>query len=438
MKNIWDIHKAKINSEPLLIRGGRVIDPANNIDKVADILIVEGKISAVDTDIKISAVNEYNAAGKIVTPGLIDMHVHFREPGQEAKEDFESGSKAAIAGGFTTVATMPNTSPVVDNAALVRSMIQRANDVGIINIKIIGAVTKNQKGEELAEMRDMIDAGAVAFSDDGHFDDNAKIFMNALDYLHDTGKVIICHEEETSLVKEGVMNEGARSAILGLKGRPTVAEDIAVARDCLLAEYTGGRAHIAHISSARSVEIVRAFKKRGVKVTAEVTPQHLTLTDEIVNPADTSTKINPPLRTQKDCDELLKGLLDGTIDCIVTDHSPHAAEEKDREYIYAPSGFPGLETSLGILLTDLYNKSIIDLPNLISKMTYEPAKVFGLDAGNLSVGSWADVTIIDPDLEWTVDANNFYTRGSHSPFVGRKLKGRAVATIVRGDLMKLL
>ena len=435
----WDIHKVNKNiKDSLLIKGGRVIDPANKIDKIADVLIIDGRISEIGENITTPANHEYDAAGKIVVPGLIDMHVHFREPGQEAKEDFESGSKAAVAGGYTTVATMPNTSPVVDNAALVRSMVKRAEDVGIINVKIIGAVTKNQKGEELAEMRDMIDAGAVAFSDDGHFDDNAKIFMNALDYLQDTDKVIICHEEETSLVKEGVMNEGSRSAILGLKGRPTVAEDIAVARDCLLAEYTGGRVHIAHISSARSVEIVRDFKKRGVKVTAEVTPQHLTMTDDLVNPADTSTKINPPLRTQKDCDELLKGLLDGTIDCIVTDHSPHAAEEKDREYIYAPSGFPGLETSLGILLTDLYHKNKIDLPTIISKMTCEPAKVFGLDAGNLSVGSLADITIIDTETEWTVDANNFYTRGSHSPFVGRKLKGRAVATIVHGDLMKLL
>ncbi|MBQ9487699.1 MAG: amidohydrolase family protein, partial [Selenomonadaceae bacterium] len=245
----------------LLIKGGRVIDPANKINDIADVLISDGKISAVGSNIETQTENIYDAAGKIVTPGLIDMHVHFREPGQEAKEDFVSGSKAAAAGGFTTVATMPNTSPVVDNAALVRSMVARADDVGIINVKIIGAVTKGQKGQELAELRDMISAGAVAFSDDGHFDDNAKIFLNALDYLHGTDKVIICHEEETSLVKEGVMNEGKRSAILGLKGRPTVAEDIAVARDVLLAEYTGGRVHIAHRSSARSVEIVRDAKR---------------------------------------------------------------------------------------------------------------------------------------------------------------------------------
>lgn len=436
----WQIQRMQSNNinSSLLIRGGRVIDPANKIDKVADVLIVDGKIAAVDENITFSPHDEYNAVGKVVTPGLIDMHVHFREPGQEAKEDFESGSKAAVAGGYTTVATMPNTSPVVDNSALVRSMIKRAEEVGLINIKIIGALTKGQKGQELAELHDMISAGVVAFSDDGHFDDNAKIFLNALDYLHSTEKIIICHEEETSLVKDGVMNEGKKSALLGLKGRPTVAEDIAVARDALLAEYSGGKVHIAHISSARSVEIVRDAKKRGVKITAEVTPQHLTMTEDFVDPSDSSTKINPPLRTQKDCDALLEGLKDGTIDAIVTDHSPHAPEEKDREYIYAPSGFPGLETSLGILLTDLYHKNKIDLPTLISKMTYEPAKIFGLDAGTLTIGTSADITVIDAERTWTVDEKKFYTRGSHSPFVGRNLKGRAVATIVHGNLMRLL
>ena len=419
----------------ILIKGGRVIDPANSFDDVADVLIADGKISAVAKNLETPAEKIIDASNKVVTPGLIDMHVHFREPGQEAKEDFVSGSKAAAAGGFTTVATMPNTSPVVDNAALVRSMVARANEVGIINVKIIGAVTKGQHGQELAELRDMISAGAVAFSDDGHFDDNARIFMNALDYLNGTNKTIICHEEETSLVKEGVMNEGKRSAILGLKGRPTVAEDIAVARDVLLAEYTGGRVHIAHISSARSVEIVRDANRRGVKVTAEVTPQHLTMTDDLVDPTDSSTKINPPLRTKLDNAELLKGLLDGTIDMIVTDHSPHAPEEKDREYIYAPSGFPGLETSLGILLTDLYHENKIDLPTLISKMTYEPAKIFNLNAGTLSIGAPADVTIIDTNLDWTVDDKKFFTRGSHSPFIGRNLKGRPVVTICGGKII---
>ncbi len=419
----------------LLIKGGRVIDPKNRMDEVADVFIEGGKIKEIGKDLKADGAKIVDAKGKIVTPGLIDMHVHFREPGQEAKEDFLSGSKAAAAGGFTTVATMPNTKPVVDTAALVRSMKERADSVGIIHVEIIGALTKGQKGEELAELGDMVQEGAVAFSDDGHFDDSAKVFMNGLDYLHTFDKVIISHEEETSLVEEGVMNEGHRSAMLGIKGRPTVAEDIAVARDVLLAEYTGGRVHVAHISSGRSVELVREAKKRGVRVTAEVTPQHLTMTDELVNPYDSCTKINPPLREQKDVDAVLAGLLDGTIDAIVTDHSPHAQEEKDREYIYAPSGFPGLETSLGILLTDLYHKGKAELPLLISKMTWEPAKIFGLDAGTLSVGSPADVAIIDTEFAWTVDDKEFYTRGTHSPFVGRRLKGKAVMTIVDGTIV---
>jgi dihydroorotase len=281
----------------------------------------------------------------------------------------------------------------------------------------------------------MIEAGAVAFSDDGHYDQKAKVLLNAFDYLHTFDKVIVNHDEETSLVEDGVMNEGHRSAMLGLKGRPTVAEDIAVARDIMLAEYAGSRVHVAHISSARAVDIVRQAKKRGVRVTCEVTPQHLTLTDECVNLFDTSTKINPPLRAQKDCEALLEGLKDGTIDAIVTDHSPHAQEEKDREYIYAPSGFPGLETSLGIMLTDLYHQGKLDLTTIVSKMTCEPAKVFGMDAGTLAVGKSADITVIDPELCWTVDEKKFYTKGSHSPFIGRELKGKAVLTVVAGKIV---
>ena len=419
----------------LLIKGGRVINPETKFDQIADVLVEDGKITAIDKDIVAEDAKVYDAAGKIVTPGLVDLHVHFREPGQEAKEDFESGTKAAAAGGFTTVCTMPNTKPVVDTAADVRSLEKRAEDVASVHVKIIGAVTKNQEGKELAELGDMIEAGAVAFSDDGHFDSTAKVLLNAFDYLHTFDKVIINHDEEPSLVEDGVMNEGHRSAMLGMKGRPTVAEDIAVARDIMLAEYAGSRVHVAHISSARAVDIVRQAKKRGVKVTAEATPQHMTMTDECVNLFDTSTKINPPLRAQKDCDALLEGLKDGTIDAIVTDHSPHAQEDKDREYIYAPSGFPGLETSLGIMLTDLYHAGKLDLPLIVSKMSYEPAKVFKLDAGTLTVGKNADITVIDPELSWTVDDSKFYTRGSHSPFVGRKLKGKAVLTVVDGKIV---
>lgn len=419
----------------VLLKGGRVMNPAEDFDEIADVLMEDGKIKEIAKDIAASDADVYDVSGKLVTPGLIDLHVHFREPGQEAKEDFESGSKAAVAGGFTTVATMPNTKPVVDSAALVRSLKKRAEDVARCHVEIIGAVTKGQEGKELAELGDMIEAGAVAFSDDGHFDPSAKVLLNAYDYLHPFDKVIINHEEETSLVEDGVMNEGHRNAMLGMKGRPTVAEDIAVARDVLLAEYAGARVHVAHMSSARAVDIVRQAKKRGVRVTAEVTPQHLTLTDECVDLFDSSTKINPPLRSKQDCDALLAGLKDGTIDAIVTDHSPHAQEEKDREYMYAPSGFPGLETSLGIMLTDLYQAGKLDLKTIVSKMTWEPAKVLQLSAGTLNVGSPADVTVIDLNQEWTVEAQKFYTKGSHSPFVGRKLKGKAVMTFVDGNLV---
>lgn len=419
----------------VLLKGGRVMNPAVDFDETADVLIENGKVAKIAKDIPTDDADVYDVTGKLVTPGLIDLHVHFREPGQEAKEDFESGSKAAVAGGFTTVATMPNTNPVVDSAALVRSLKKRAEDVARCHVEIIGAVTKGQQGKELAELGDMVQAGAVAFSDDGHFDPTAKVLLNAYDYLHAFDKVIINHEEETSLVEDGVMNEGHRSAMLGMKGRPTVAEDIAVARDVMLAEYAGARVHVAHMSSARAVDIVRQAKKHGVRVTAEVTPQHLTMTDDCVNLYDSSTKINPPLRTQADCDALLAGLKDGTIDAIVTDHSPHAQEEKDREYMFAPSGFPGLETSLGVMLTDLYHAGKLDLKTIISKMTWEPAKVFKLDAGTLNVGSAADITVIDPDKEWVVDANNFYTKGSHSPFIGRKFKGKAVMTFVDGKMM---
>lgn len=419
----------------VLLKGGRVMNPAVDFDETADVLIENGKVAKIAKDIPTDDADVYDVTGKLVTPGLIDLHVHFREPGQEAKEDFESGSKAAVAGGFTTVATMPNTNPVVDSAALVRSLKKRAEDVARCHVEIIGAVTKGQQGKELAELGDMVQAGAVAFSDDGHFDPTAKILLNAYDYLHAFDKVIINHEEETSLVEDGVMNEGHRSAMLGMKGRPTVAEDIAVARDVMLAEYAGARVHVAHMSSARAVDIVRQAKKRGVRVTAEVTPQHLTMTDDCVNLYDSSTKVNPPLRTQADCDALLTGLKDGTIDAIVTDHSPHAQEEKDREYMFAPSGFPGLETALGVMLTDLYHAGKLDLKTIISKMTWEPAKVFKLDAGTLNVGSAADITVIDLDNEWVVDAKNFYTKGSHSPFIGRKFKGKAVMTFVDGKMM---
>lgn len=418
-----------------IIKNGRVLDPANRLDKVCDILIEDGKIAKVGADLSAAGAEIIDAAGKVVTPGLIDMHVHLREPGQEAKEDFVSGSRAAAAGGYTTIATMPNTKPVVDNAALVRSLQKRAAEESLVHIAIIGALTKGQRGEELAELGDMTEAGAVAFSDDGHYVQRAKVLLNGLDYLRAFDKVIINHDEDTTLIEEGCMNEGHRSAMLGVKGRPTVAEDIAVDRDILLAEYADARVHVAHISSARAVDMVRQAKKRGVKVTAEVTPHHLTLTDDCVDLTDSATKVNPPLRRQADVNAMVEGLKDGTIDAIVTDHSPHAEEEKDREYCLAPSGFPGLETALGVLLTELYHTGKLDLNTLISKMTAEPAKLFALSGGTLSVGSSADIAVLDIEQEWMVEAEKFYTRGTHSPFVGRRLKGRAVMTMVDGQVV---
>ena len=419
----------------LILKGGRVIDPAAQRDEICDVLIENGVIRQVGKDLNADGAEVYDASGKIVTPGFIDMHTHFREPGQEAKEDFSSGSRAGAAGGYTTIATMPNTRPVVDDAALVTSLIKRAEDVAVIHIRIIGAVTKNQEGKELAELGDMVEAGAVAFSDDGHYDPSAKVLLSAYDYLVPFDKAIINHEEDTSLVEDGAMNEGHRSAMLGIKGRPIVAEDIAVARDIMLAEYAGAHVHVAHISSGRAVQLVREAKVRGVRATTEVTPHHLTLTDECVDPRDSSTKVNPPLRTARDVEAMVAGLLDGTIEMIVTDHSPHAPEEKDREYIYAPSGFPGLETALGVLLTDLVHTGKVPLATLIERMTYGPARVFKLNAGTLGEGAPADVTVIDPELEWSVDVNKFYTRGRHSPFNRRQLKGKAVLTVVDGKIV---
>ena len=424
----------KINHS-ILIKNGRVIDPANGVDEISDVLIVDNHIAAVHPSIEFEAHQTIDATGKIVAPGFIDMHVHLREPGQEYKEDFVSGTRAAAAGGFTTVATMPNTTPVVDSGPLVEAMNDLAKEVGVVNIKIIGAVTKGQKGEQLADLAEMKTAGAVAFSDDGHFIDSAKIFLNALDYVKPLDKLIICHEEETTLVKGGSMNESLNSTRLGLKGRPTIAEDIAIARDCLLADYSGGRVHFAHVSSARSVDIIRATKARGVRVSAECTPQHLTLTDDIVDASNAVTKINPPLRSQADCEALLAGLLDGTIDCLVTDHSPHAFYEKEFPYDQAPSGFPGLETSLAVMLTELVNKNKMPIGLLIEKMTSAPAKLFGLDAGTLSVGATGDVVIFDPTLEWTVDAAKFQSKAKFSPFDGRKLVGKVTNTIVRGNIV---
>ena len=378
---------------------------------MVDILIEDEKIVKIGADLQSDDAEIFDATGLIIAPGLIDMHVHLREPGQEAKEDIGSGTRAAAAGGITTVACMPNTSPVIDNSVLVQGIAQRAQQDGVVKVKVVGALSKGQEGKELAEIGDMLEAGAVAITDDGHYVDSAKLLMNGLDYIARYDLPIISHAEDNTLTEDGVMHEGAVSAMLGMKGRPAVAEDIAVSRDILLAEYTNARIHIAHISSKGAVELVRQAKKRGVKVTAEVTPHHLTLTDEEIKNFNVAAKVCPPLRSQDHVQAMIEGLKDGTIDAIVTDHSPHAFEEKDREFKFAPNGFTGMETSLGVILTNLYHTGIMTIDEIIEKMSVAPAKILKLDAGNIEIGKIADLTVIDPEKTWKVDSNKFYSRG---------------------------
>ena len=419
----------------LLLKSGRVVNPATNFNDMVDILIEDEKIVKIGADLQSDDAEIFDATGLIIAPGLIDMHVHLREPGQEAKEDIGSGTRAAAAGGITTVACMPNTSPVIDNSVLVQGIAQRAQQDGVVKVKVVGALSKGQEGKELAEIGDMLEAGAVAITDDGHYVDSAKLLMNGLDYIARYDLPIISHAEDNTLTEDGVMHEGAVSAMLGMKGRPAVAEDIAVSRDILLAEYTNARIHIAHISSKGAVELVRQAKKRGVKVTAEVTPHHLTLTDEEIKNFNVAAKVCPPLRSQDHVQAMVEGLKDGTIDAIVTDHSPHAFEEKDREFKFAPNGFTGMETSLGVILTNLYHTGIMTIDEIIEKMSVAPAKILKLDAGNIEIGKIADLTVIDTEKTWKVDSNKFYSRGKFTPYDGEELKGKAVATIVNGKIV---
>ena len=419
----------------LLLKSGRVVNPATNFNDMVDILIEDEKIVKIGADLQSDDAEVFDATGLIIAPGLIDMHVHLREPGQEAKEDIGSGTRAAAAGGITTVACMPNTSPVIDNSVLVQGIAQRAQQDGVVKVKVVGALSKGQEGKELAEIGDMLEAGAVAITDDGHYVDSAKLLMNGLDYIARYDLLIISHAEDNTLTEDVVMHEGAVSAMLGMKGRPAVAEDIAVSRDILLAEYTNARIHIAHISSKGAVELVRQAKKRGVKVTAEVTPHHLTLTDEEIKNFNVAAKVCPPLRSKDHVQAMIEGLKDGTIDAIVTDHSPHAFEEKDREFKFAPNGFTGMETSLGVILTNLYHTGIMTIDEIIEKMSVAPAKILKLDAGNIEIGKIADLTVIDTEKTWKVDSNKFYSRGKFTPYDGVELKGKAVATIVNGKIV---
>lgn len=419
----------------LLIKGGTVVNPAKKQHEVADVLVKDGKIAAIGQNLSADGADVYDATGLVVAPGLIDMHTHLREPGQEAKEDFYSGTQAAAAGGFTRVATMANTTPVVDNAALVRGLRKQAELTGVVKVEFMGAVSKGLKGKELAEMGDMAEAGVVGFSDDGHYVESAAFMRRALEYSSMFNKPVIDHAEEVTLTCEGHMHEGFVAYEMGVKGRPAVAEDMAVARDLLLAEMTGGHIHIAHVSSKDTVDQIRRAKAKGIKVTCEVTAQHLAFTDEYLREYNPAFKMTPPIRSEEHRQALLAGVKDGTIDAIITDHAPHAEEEKDQEFCCAPNGFSGLETSLAAVLTHTYKTGILTLDEIVSLMSTRPAQLLGVEGGVLEVGKAADITVFSTDEAWTVDRNRFYTKGKTSPFDGMTLTGRAKLTVVDGDVV---
>lgn len=422
----------------LLISNGHLIDPAAGENSGRDLLIEDGKVAGIfkPGEIKGDDCEVFDASGCIVAPGFIDMHVHLREPGQEHKETIASGCAAAVAGGWTSVCPMPNTNPVNDNAAITRYMIEQAERAGLANVFPIGAITKSSDGGELAEMGEMKAAGAVAVSDDGRPVPNAGIMRRAMQYAADFDLPVIDHCEDKSLSNGGVMHEGKISLLLGLKGMPSLAEEIDVVRDILLASDTGAHIHIAHISTAGAVDAVRRAKSEGVRITCEAAPHHFTLTDAAVEGYDTNTKMAPPLRSQLDRDAIRTGLADGTIDAIATDHAPHHADEKSLEYDRAPFGIIGLETAIGLALTELVHVGIIDLVRFVELCSTNPARILSLDGrGTLKAGSIADVTILDPDNVWTYNVAESLSRSRNSPFDGRELRGRVRATIVKGKIV---
>jgi len=420
----------------VLIKNGRVIDPTNSLGEPKDLLIDKGKIKALESPGKINIdtgekQSIIDAKDCVVCPGLIDMHVHFREPGFEYKETIESGCRSAAAGGFTSVAVMPNTNPVNDTRSVTEHLLSLAKTKGIINVYAIAAITRNLAGERLSEMADLKDAGAIAFSDDGRPVMNNELMRRAFEYSKMFKLPLIQHSEMLDLTEGGCMNEGIVSTELGLKGMPAEAEDIMVYRDIALLEKTGGRLHVAHISSKNSVDLVRQAKSRGLSVTCEVAPHHFTLTDEAVRGYDTNTKMSPPLRTISDVDAIKKGLKDGTIDIIATDHAPHDIVDKQVEYQNACFGIVGLETALPLSLK-LVDEKILSMSELIKKLTSTPAGIFNLSSGNLSLGNDADILIFNPNFEYSIDISKFHSKSKNSPFDGWKVKGKVIRTLVRG------
>ncbi len=420
----------------LLIKGGRVVDPTQGLDEVLDVLVENGLVKELGKGLSAPAGAEVvDASGKFVVPGLIDMHVHLRDPGLEYKEDIVSGTRAAAAGGFTSVCCMPNTKPVIDNKAIASYIINKAKAEGFCNVFPVGTITYGMNGERMSEMGELKEAGCVAVSDDGKPVGNAELMRRSLEYARGMGIMVISHAEDLSLVGEGTMNEGFTSTEIGLKGIPRVAEDIATARDVMLAEYTGSPIHIAHVSTKDSVRIIREAKARGVKVTCETAPHYFTLTDDAVRGYNTNAKMNPPLRETDDVAAIKEGLKDGTIDCIATDHAPHHLDEKDVEFNEAMNGIIGLETSLPLSLA-LVNEGVLSLKQLVEKMSCNPSNILGIGRGALKVGAVADITVFDANAEWIVEADKLFSKSKNSPFLGWKVKGAAVATIVDGKLVK--
>ena len=416
----------------LLIKGGRIIDPSQQIDKISDLLIEDGRVKSIGDSLLDDGAEVFDASGLIVAPGFIDLHVHLREPGEEYKETIASGAAAAVAGGFTSICAMPNTKPVNDNASVTRFVIDKAREAGLARVYPVGAITRESKGEELAEMAEMKEAGAVAVSDDGRPVMDSQVMRHAMEYARDHGLVLVDHCQDLHLAAGGVMNEGRYSTLLGLKGMSCAAEESHVARDLMLAELTGAQVHIAHISTARSVEMVRRAKRQGLAVTCEVTPHHLALTDAAVVGFDTNTKMSPPLRSEQDRADLIASAIDRTIDAIATDHAPHHMDEKMLEYDRAPSGVVGLETALGVALTILYHSGAAPLSRIVEMLTIGPARAFSLPGGDLAPGSPADITVFDPDREWSVDPQRFKSKSRNTPFAGWRLRGWVAATFVGG------
>ncbi len=415
----------------LLIQNGRVIDPSQNIDRVTNLLVADGRIAAYDAK-PTGRETTIDAAGKIVAPGLIDMHVHLREPGFEEDETIETGTAAALAGGFTSIACIPNTEPPIDTQGVVEFIRDRAQRADHCNVFVVACVSKNRAGKELAEIGQLVEAGAVAFSDDGAPVSDAELMRRAFEYCLMFDKPILSHAEIRELTQQGVMHEGLVSLSLGLPGIPTAAEEVMISRDVTLAEATGGQLHVMHVSTANGVDILRRAKSRGVRVTAEAAPHHFSLTDESLRTFDANFKMNPPLRGHEHVEAIIAGLADGTIDAVASDHAPHAQEKKMRELDQAPFGVVGLETSLGLVVTKLIEPGRLDWPSAIRKMSLHPAQILNIPKGTLRIGAEADITIIDPKARWTVDPSKFRSKSANTPFAGMELIGRAEMVIVGG------